>query len=410
MTETDPQKDANAPLPAQSTAAGRMISSELFMKQRRWLILVLTSLLLVIFAVGIVFVQYLRKPKPLPELVAPINLNYPPHYLFSMYNVDQPVGVAVSPQGDRVYVAETGGERLIRIISSKGESLGSFAPPQTNAGERAPVYLATDSTGRVYVTDRLQHAIFVYDRDGKYLDTILSPNQTVSMLVAQQIGGIGGGMTIAYNFYRSRITYKVSGGEEKSIPTSQASELWAPLGVRIDASGMMLVTDVTKDNNRVFIMQLGDLLTKASWSNFTPLTLAFGASGQKIDQFTFPNTAAADSSGRIYVSDGNNGRISVWGRDTSHLFNFGNGINNDALNLPRGIVIDQLNRLFVTDAVGQNVHVFDVSGAEPVFLYSFGEFGAEDGLFNYPNDIAFDASGRLYIADRENNRIQVWSY
>jgi hypothetical protein len=33
-----------------------------------------------------------------------------------------------------------------------------------------------------------------------------------------------------------------------------------------------------------------------------------------------------------------------------------------------------------------------------------------DGQFNYPNDIALDASGRLYIADRENNRIQVWSY
>jgi sugar lactone lactonase YvrE len=410
MTETDPQKDPIAPSSAESTGDGRMNSSESFFKQRRWLILVLTSLILVICAVGIVFVQYLRKPKPLPELIAPINLNYPPHYLFSMYNVDQPVGVAVSPQGDRVYVAETGGERLIRIISSKGEPIGSFAPPQTNVGERAPVYLAVDSTGRVYVTDRLQHAIFIYDRDGNYLDTILSPNQTVSMLVAQQIGGVGGGIGIAYNFYRNNITYKVSGGEEKTISSSQASESWSPLGVRIDADGMMLVTDVTKDNNRVFIMQLGNLLNESTWANFTPLTLAFGASGQKIDQFTFPNTAAADSTGRIYVSDGNNGRISVWGRDTSHLFNFGNGMSDGALNLPRGLVIDQLNRLFITDAVGQNIHVFDVSGAEPVFLYSFGDFGAEDGLFNYPNDIAFDASGRLYIADRENNRVQVWSY
>jgi len=62
------------------------------------------------------------------------------------------------------------------------------------------------------------------------------------------------------------------------------------------------------------------------------------------------------------------------------------------------------------DAVGQNVKVYDVSGREPIFLFSFGDFGMEDGLFNYPNDIAMDETGRLYIVDRENNRVQVWSF
>ena len=43
-------------------------------------------------------------------------------------------------------------------------------------------------------------------------------------------------------------------------------------------------------------------------------------------------------------------------------------------------------------------------------LFTFGVFGMDDGQFNYPNDIVLDLFGRLYIADRENNRIQVWSY
>ena len=60
--------------------------------------------------------------------------------------------------------------------------------------------------------------------------------------------------------------------------------------------------------------------------------------------------------------------------------------------------------------VNQNVKVYDVSGDVPEFLFSFGTSGMGDGQFNYPNDIAFDSTGRLYIADRENNRIQVWSY
>jgi len=33
-----------------------------------------------------------------------------------------------------------------------------------------------------------------------------------------------------------------------------------------------------------------------------------------------------------------------------------------------------------------------------------------DGMFNYPNDITTDNQGRVYIVDRENNRIQVWSF
>ena len=81
-----------------------------------------------------------------------------------------------------------------------------------------------------------------------------------------------------------------------------------------------------------------------------------------------------------------------------------------SLSLPRGLAIDRRDRLHVVDAVGQNVKVYDVSGPEPEFNFAFGNWGLGDGQFNYPNDIALDSSGRIYIADRENNRIQVWAY
>jgi sugar lactone lactonase YvrE len=72
--------------------------------------------------------------------------------------------------------------------------------------------------------------------------------------------------------------------------------------------------------------------------------------------------------------------------------------------------IDQAQRLHVVDAVAQKVLVYDIAKDPPAFLFSFGEYGAEEGLFNYPNDICIDAGGRLYITDRANNRVQVWSY
>ena len=86
------------------------------------------------------------------------------------------------------------------------------------------------------------------------------------------------------------------------------------------------------------------------------------------------------------------------------------GSGDGALSLPRGAAIDQRDRLYVVDAAGQDVKVYDVSGPEPDFLYVFGDLGMGDGQFNYPNDIALDATGRLYVVDRENDRVQVWSH
>jgi sugar lactone lactonase YvrE len=74
------------------------------------------------------------------------------------------------------------------------------------------------------------------------------------------------------------------------------------------------------------------------------------------------------------------------------------------------MTIDAEQRLYIVDGIGQIVRVFDVTGDDPEFLFEFGDYGAGDGEFNYPNDIAVDTTGRLYIADRASNRIQVWAY
>jgi len=186
--------------------------------------------------------------------------------------------------------------------------------------------------------------------------------------------------------------------------------VWSPLGIRIGQTGQMYVTDVRKDNNSVFEISLADQSSSPSWTNFDPDISQYGTSGDGNGEFLFPNSAIADSLGRVYVSDGNNRRISVWDSNGKFLFNFGNGSGKGSLSLPRGLFIDRRERLYVTDTVAQNIKVYDVSGSLPEFLFEFGKFGLGDGSFNYPNDIAIDSSGRLYIADRENNRVQVWSY
>jgi len=43
------------------------------------------------------------------------------------------------------------------------------------------------------------------------------------------------------------------------------------------------------------------------------------------------------------------------------------------------------------------------------FITSFGEWGVEDGQFRAPHSLSMDSQGRLFVADRGNNRIQIFT-
>lgn len=373
-------------------------------KRRRRLIILLVFLLMLITLFTAILIIYLINPEPLPDLLPIGDLDYEPHYLFSIYEVDQPIGVALSPDGETIYVTESGGERLIKVFDRGGELQGSFFAAATTASSRSPVYLDTDQDGRVYVTDRLQHAIFVFSARGIYLDTILDPNDTLSEYVAASECGLADGTSFSYNAFEGLVRCTPPNGLEQTLPLPTVDN-WSPLGIRIDDSGFVLVTDLVQDDHRVFGGQSLDEPTQLSLAALTS-----GGTGQGPDQLLFPNVAVADSQGRIYVTDGNNGRVSIWDSQGSHLGVLGTGGGDGSLSLPRGATVTRRDRLHVVDAVGQDVKVYDVSEGQPVFLFSFGGEGLEDGQFRFPGDIAIDSSGRLYITDRENNRIQVWSY
>ena len=62
--------------------------------------------------------------------------------------------------------------------------------------------------------------------------------------------------------------------------------------------------------------------------------------------------------------------------------------------------------VYVSDGYGNSrVHKYDPAGR---ILFSWGEGGTDPGCFNIPHNIATDREGLVYVADRENHRVQVF--
>lgn len=74
---------------------------------------------------------------------------------------------------------------------------------------------------------------------------------------------------------------------------------------------------------------------------------------------------------------------------------------------PTNLALGLEGELFVTDGYGNaRVHKFDPDGR---LMLSWGEPGEGPGQFNVPHGIAIDGNGIVYVPDRENSRIQLFS-
>ncbi len=74
---------------------------------------------------------------------------------------------------------------------------------------------------------------------------------------------------------------------------------------------------------------------------------------------------------------------------------------------PTSLAIGPSGDLYITDGYGNaRVHRFSSAGE---LLHSWGEPGSAPGQFAVPHGIAIDAEGTVYVADRENSRLQLFS-
>jgi DNA-binding beta-propeller fold protein YncE len=275
----------------------------------------------------------------------------PPSHADTVFGVSAPLSVAVTRDGEFVYVAEGTGLRVVRKISlSDGESVATLTPPGLTIAERQPVSVTVVPSGLVYVVDRLRQQVDVFDQDANWIGLLAPPP------------GAG----------------------------------WEPLSIDSDADGFLFVTS-TADGGPVLLVYSPD----ESIIEWYPRIVAEGR------EVSFPSRVTVGGDGQLWLSDSNNSRIVVVTRGETIGVSYGS-VGRDSLALPRGIVVDRNGLAIVADTNDHTLSAWDLASTPPSQLFRVGAPGIEDGTFQYPNDVAVDGRGWLYVADRDNNRVQIW--
>lgn len=263
---------------------------------------------------------------------------------------DKPWGIASDSKG-KVYVTDTSLSQVLvydfnakTVVPLGGEEGGPFL---------GPVGVAVDGDENVYVSDTKKNRVFAFSKDGKPLFSL---------------------------------------GEEGALD-------W-PGGMAVDNRLKRLyVVNTHKSNVAVF-----DLSGKHLFS--------FSGRGNRDGYLNLPTDVDIDSKGNIVVADSMNARVQIFDPDGKFIKKFGQrGDGLTDFHLIKGIAVDKkTDNIYVVDGRADRVLIFS-KGGEPLLTFGYPTSVRKTvtpGGFLVPQDINIDENGTIYVVDSLNRRFQVF--
>lgn len=296
--------------------------------------------------------------------------------------------------------------KFVRAWGQKGEQPGEFS---------SPIGLAFTSRDELFVTDLNNARVQTFSTDGQHLGGFDLPRD-----VPERKSTIIGGIAIdredliflSYMVQHKVVVYRASGEVVREFGRKGAAdgEFNQPGGLLFLPEGNLLVAD--QCNHR--IQKLApDGTFLAQWGGYGTAPGQFDGLGTKGSRFGGPHFIARDSQGRLYTTEGMQGRVQQFAPDGTFLAKWGDkgdepgGFGEYTFgNLPHsmgpiGIAIDRHDRVYVS-SLNNRVQCFDTQGR---FLFGITGTGAENDELLHPHGMAFDRQGGFYIADAGNQRI-----
>ncbi len=256
----------------------------------------------------------------------------------------EPMGIAVSDDGQRLYVSNAARSEVF-AFDFRLKTFSQIGPLAR------PLALAIDAQGQLYVVEQGKKQIGVFDPAGNRVRSITHPD------LVRPSG-------IALDRARARIYLADSGrgGRGHDIKV-------------FDLDGALI-----------------DTIGKGY--------------GSAPGQFRFPTYLTVDADGNLYVTDTLNARVQVFDRDGKYVKKFGKrGTGFGMFDKPKGVALDSFGNVYVADSGWSNVQIFNQQGQVLLF---FGGPGNLPGWLKNPSALAIDASNNIYVADYVNHRINIY--
>jgi DNA-binding beta-propeller fold protein YncE len=171
-----------------------------------------------------------------------------------------------------------------------------------------------------------------------------------------------------------------------------AGMLLFPHGLHLDHDGNVWVTDLLDKDGK------GQQVLKFSPDGKLLLALGkAGLAGEGVDEFNAPSAVLVAPSGDIFVADGHGGntnaRIVKFTKDGKFIKTWGKkGTAPGEFDTPHALAMDSRGRLFVGDRNNNRIQIFDQDGN---FIDQWTQFSRPSGLYIDKNDV-------LYVADSES--------